>query len=334
MLDDDRGFGDRLLSHLSEVAQGECSVSEEDVEEVGLRDETLAEILAGVLLLHETIEYQRQRLVNASVHKEVMAGRARAAKTAKLAAENSSQAKSEFLARISHELRTPLNAIIGFSEILQESAKDAGQPEMIRDLGHIQGAGTHLLGLINDILDLSKIEAGQMNVWLEEVALAPLVDDVVSTIRPLVEENNNVLHVHRNPNLGTVFTDGMRVRQILLNLLGNACKFTDEGTIEVMARRTQKRGKEWVRFVVADTGIGITPEQLNTLFDPFSQGDESTTRLYGGTGLGLPLCREFCDMLGGKMEVSSVYRDGSRFEVLLPTAGQELERHKGDPAGH
>jgi len=334
MGDDGRDFADRLLSHLSEVARGECSISEQDVEAIGARDETQAQILAGVLLLHETIEYQHRRFVDEAMRSQVMAERALAASTAEGVAETASQAKSDFLARMSHELRTPLNVVIGYSEMLHEEAEAAGLPAMSSDLKKIRGAGEHLLSLINDILDLSKVEAGKMNLSFEAVALAPFVDDVVSTIQPLVERNNNILHVRLSLDLGTAFIDSVRVRQILFNLLSNACKFTNGGTIEFIAGRTQQRGEEWVRFVVADTGIGITPEQLNTLFEPFSQANEPTTRPSDGTGLGLSICQRFCDMLGGRMEVSSVYGEGSRFEVLLPAVGQEFERHKRGPAGH
>jgi signal transduction histidine kinase/CheY-like chemotaxis protein len=237
---------------------------------------------------------------------------------AKEAAEQANRTKSAFLANMSHELRTPLNAIIGYSEMLQEEAQDAGNEEAIPDLGKIHGAGKHLLALINDILDLSKIEAGKMELFLETFEVAALVDEVRSTIHPLIEKNGNVLEVDCPPDVGGMHADVTRVRQILLNLLSNASKFTEGGTVRLEARREEMPAGDSLVFRVSDTGIGMTPEQIGKLFQAFSQADASTSRKYGGTGLGLVISRRFAQMMGGEVSVESAYRKGSTFTVRLP----------------
>ena len=226
--------------------------------------------------------------------------------------------KSLFLASMSHELRTPLNAIIGYSEMLQEEAEDLGQKDFIPDLQKICGAGKHLLGVINDILDLSKIEAGKMDLYLERFEIAPMIQDVVTTIHPLVEKNANSFQVHCADDLGAMRADLTKVRQILFNLLSNSCKFTEQGTITLGVTREMVGGADWVRFRVSDTGIGITPEQIGKLFQAFSQADSSTTRNYGGTGLGLVITKKFCQMMGGDITVESVPGQGSTFIISLP----------------
>jgi signal transduction histidine kinase/DNA-binding response OmpR family regulator len=228
------------------------------------------------------------------------------------------RAKSVFLANMSHELRTPLNAILGYSEMLQEEAGDLGQEEFIPDLQKIHGAGKHLLALINDILDLSKIEAGRMDLFLEAFDIAPMIRDVVTTVKPLVEKNANTLAVHHASDLGAMRADLTKVRQALFNLLSNACKFTTQGTITLEVVRDTVDGAAWLTFRVIDTGIGMTPEQMGRLFQAFSQADSTTTRQYGGTGLGLVITQHFCHMMGGDITVESALGQGSTFTIRLP----------------
>jgi PAS domain S-box-containing protein len=242
------------------------------------------------------------------------------------AAEAASKAKSAFLANMSHELRTPLNAIIGYSEMLHEEATDLDQTSFLPDLYKIQGAGRHLLALINDVLDISKIEAGKMDLYLEEFELSTLIDEVVATIQPLATQNHNQLHVQRALSLGVMYADQTKVRQILFNLLSNACKFTQHGKIilNVECLILNERNSTFniqhstLRMSVRDTGIGINQAQIERLFQPFTQADGSTTRKYGGTGLGLAISRHFCEMMGGEISVESEPGVGSCFTVMLP----------------
>ena len=227
-----------------------------------------------------------------------------------------SQHKSQFLANMSHELRTPLNAIIGVSEMLREDAEAFQQDT--EPLDRILGAGRHLLALINDILDLSKIEAGRMELQLEDFALAPLIDGIVKTVEPLAAKSGNQLVVRCDGAIGSLHADSMRLRQALLNLMSNANKFTERGTISVDARQAQENGRDWITIAVADTGIGMTPEQTGKLFQEFSQADASTTRKYGGTGLGLAISKRFCQMMGGDITVESAPGRGSTFTIRLP----------------
>jgi GAF domain-containing protein len=229
---------------------------------------------------------------------------------------DASQHKSQFLANMSHELRTPLNAIIGVSEMLREDAEAAKQdPE---PLDRVLGAGRHLLALINDILDLSKIEAGRMELQLESFALAPLIADVVKTIEPLAAKNANQVAVNCDGAIGTLDGDQMRLRQAMLNLMSNANKFTERGTISIDARQGQEDGRDYVTIAVADTGIGMTAEQMGKLFQEFSQAHASTARKYGGTGLGLAISKRFCQMMGGDITVESTPGRGSTFTIRLP----------------
>ncbi len=238
---------------------------------------------------------------------------------AREAAEAATRAKSNFLANMSHELRTPMNAILGYSEMLMEDAEDQGQEDFIPDLQKIHTAGKHLLGLINEILDLSKIEAGKMDLYLESFDVAGMINDVASTLKPLVDKNANALQVHLAPDLGAMHADLTKVRQSLFNLLSNASKFTEKGTITLEAEPVIKDGARWIAFRVADTGIGMTPEQLEKLFQPFVQADASTSRKYGGTGLGMTITQLFVKMMGGEMSVASEPGAGTTFTVLLPT---------------
>lgn len=249
---------------------------------------------------------------------------------AKETAESASRSKSAFLANMSHELRTPLNAIIGYSEMLEEDALDAGHEAFVPDLQKIRRAGRHLLDLINDILDLSKIEAGRMDVYLETFSVNELLEDVATTIQPLVEKNDNRLIVTEQDH-GMMHADKTKVRQALFNLLSNASKFTEKGTITISTRREDMGEEgEWIQMEVRDTGIGMTPQQMETLFVPFMQGDTSTTRKYGGTGLGLAISRRFCNMMGGDIVAESTPGVGSSFTIYLPvnvqmSKGNELD---------
>jgi signal transduction histidine kinase len=227
-----------------------------------------------------------------------------------------SQHKSQFLANMSHELRTPLNAIIGVSEMLHEDTEAAKQDT--EPLDRVLGAARHLLALINDILDLSKIEAGRMELQLEKFPLPPLIADVVGTIEPLAAKNANRVAVNCDGAIGTLYADQMRLRQALLNLMSNANKFTEHGTIKVEARQAQENGRECITIAVTDTGIGMTSEQMGKLFQEFSQADASTARKYGGTGLGLAISKRFCQMMGGDIEVESAPGKGSTFTIRLP----------------
>jgi signal transduction histidine kinase/DNA-binding response OmpR family regulator len=244
---------------------------------------------------------------------------------AKETAEAANRTKSLFLANMSHELRTPLNAVLGYSEILQEEATDQGMPEFLPDLQKIHGAGKHLLSLINDILDLSKIEAGKMELYLETFSVPKLIEEVVGTIRPLIAANANTLHVRCDAEIGTMRADVTKVRQSLFNLLSNAAKFTKEGDISLEVSRETGEDREWIWFRVSDTGIGMSAEQMVKLFQAFTQADASTTRKFGGTGLGLALTRRFCQMMGGDVTVNSVPGESSAFTIKVPALVSELE---------
>ncbi len=298
-----------------DIIGGAQAVNKRDGKPFNDEDRILFEMLASqaatilqILWLYETAEdAQRQRA----------------------AAEDANRAKSIFLSNMSHELRTPLNAIIGYSELLAEDAQDAGYEDILNDLMKIRSSGAHLLTIINDILDISKIEAGKMELHPETFAINVLIDNVVATMHQIITKKGNKLEVFVAPDIGKMHTDLVKVRQSLFNLLSNANKFTDYGTITLTAQRktasqtqdedeTEQQTGESIIFQVADTGIGIAPEHLHAIFDAFSQGDASTTRTQGGTGLGLAITRKFCQMMGGNLSVTSTVGEGSTFTLLLP----------------
>jgi CheY-like chemotaxis protein len=245
--------------------------------------------------------------------------------------EVASQHKSQFLANMSHELRTPLNAIIGYSDLLIEEAEELDAQDLVPDLEKIRSSGKHLLGLINDVLDLSKIEAGKMEMSLETFEVREVLTAVTAMVRPLVEKNGNVLEVAIDEDIGTMHADLTRVKQILLNLLGNASKFTSKGTVALTATREEKAHREWIVFTVRDTGIGMTQDQLSRLFRPFTQADPSTTRKYGGTGLGLSISQRLSRLMDGTISVVSEPGMGSIFTVRLPVevSDAKLQRQTG-----
>jgi signal transduction histidine kinase len=241
-------------------------------------------------------------------------------RAARDAAEAANRAKSAFLANMSHELRTPLNGIIGYSEMLCEEAPERGQQDLVPDLERIQQAGRDLLGLVNHVLDLSKIEAGRMELLIEEFAIGPTVQTVMESIRPLALERQNQLRLDLPSDLHTVTmrSDRTKVLQSLRNLLSDACKFTEHGTVLLRVRRRRHDGALWIRFDVVDTGIGMTAEQMSRVFDEFVQADSSTSRRYGGTGLGLSISQRFCRQMGGDIVVESASGRGSTFTIELP----------------
>ena len=233
-------------------------------------------------------------------------------------AEAATRAKSDFLASMSHELRTPLNAIILYSELLQEEAEDRQQTATVADLQRIQSSGNHLLGLINGILDLSKIEAGKMTISLERFDVRTVVNDVVDTVAPLLHKNENRISITIDDRVGLMYADLLKTRQILVNLLGNAAKFTRAGSVTLDVQESVNGSGPGIVFVVSDTGAGMTEEQQTRIFEPFTQADVKTTRKYGGTGLGLAIVARFCALMGGNVSVESTPGQGSRFTVRLP----------------
>jgi PAS domain S-box-containing protein len=269
------------------------------------------------LVRARTAELQAEVQERRAVEEEVRQANAELS-LARDQAMEANRIKSTFLANMSHELRTPLNAIIGYCELLQELAIRKGETDSLADLDKIAHAGKHLLVLINDVLDISKIEAGRMQLFLEDFSVAELIQEVVDTLEPLAKKNHNVLHVHIGTDLGLMHSDLTRVRQALFNLLNNACKFTRQGTVMLEVWREEAAGRDWLLFRVRDTGIGMTAEQTSRLFQPFNQGDSSTSRKYGGTGLGLAITWKLCQMMNGKVGVESTLGQGSTFTLRLP----------------
>lgn len=255
------------------------------------------------------VEITRRRLAEEQVHSALIA---------KLQAENANEAKSRFIANVSHELRTPLNAIIGYSEMLEEDAILDGNQQSVLDLQRVQSSAHHLLQLINEVLDVSKIEAGKIEIHNETFDINLLIKDVVATVEHLVSKNNNILVLNIEDKLGEMQSDMVKIRQTLINLIGNATKFTENGEITITTKRIKKEKLGWIEINVDDTGIGMTSGHVKKLFKPFVQADSSTTRKYGGTGLGLYISKRYCEMLGGKLTVKSEAGKGSCFTIRLP----------------
>ncbi len=270
-----------------------------------------------VRLQHDYIEQARKQAEN--TRKEAEQARSEA-EQARESAETANRAKSAFLANMSHELRTPLNAIIGYSELLCDEVEDAEQMQFAPDLNKIRTAGLHLLGLINDVLDLSKVEAGKMELQLEEYHLPDLINEVVNTTRPVVEKNNNRFVVKVEGGNEPVHIDAPKLRQVLLNLLANAGKFSENGVVTLAVRAPERADdRRWLSFSVTDDGVGMTAPQMHKLFQPFIQADSSTTKQFGGTGLGLAISRRLCRLMGGDITVESEPGRGSTFRARIPS---------------
>ena len=321
------GDYERRVPREGEDELGElCDGFNEMLGEIQQRDHSLREARDAleVRVMERTRELAAANAELHEVNTELVEARDRALEA--------SRVKSQFLANMSHELRTPLNAIIGYSEMLQEEAEDEGLDAFVPDLQRVHGAGRHLLTLISDILDLSKIEAGRMDLYLEDFSVRALVDDVVSTVQPLVEKHSSTLEVEVHEEVGIMHADQTRVRQNLINLLSNAAKFTDADRIWLRIRsRTGDEG-DWLEFEVEDRGIGMNADQVGRIFDAFTQADLSTTRKYGGTGLGLAITRRFCELMGGTISVASEEGKGSTFTMLLPVRmDEEAPDHDVEP---
>jgi signal transduction histidine kinase len=235
-------------------------------------------------------------------------------------ARSASEAKSDFLAKISHELRTPLNAIIGYSEMLMEDASDDGLDAFVEDLDKIHSSGTHLLTLINDLLDISKIEAGKMELHLEDFRLKDMISLIEATTKPLLDKNSNKFVVKIDKSIETMKNDETKLKQILLNMISNASKFTKEGKVSLII---SEEAKNRIKFELSDTGIGMTKNQLENVFEEFTQAETSTSKDYGGTGLGLPICKKLTELMGGKIEVQSKIGEGTTFSITIPKTIEE-----------
>lgn len=280
-------------------------------------------------------EYSRTLEDQVAARTAELAAAVSEAQAARKVSEEANRAKSSFLANMSHELRTPLNAIIGYSEMLKEEAEDGDNLDpksMTGDLLKITSAGKHLLGVINDVLDLSKIEAGKMDVFLERFEIEKVIQAVTELVEPKLVERKNTLKVECQPGIGSMLSDLTKVRQTVLNLLANSCKFTENGTISVRVKSESTDGAEYILFSVADTGIGMSAEQIRRLFQPFSQADSSMTRKFGGTGLGLTITRHFCRLLKGDVWVESELGKGSVFHIKLPREAQRPDDEGGKSA--
>ena len=311
---------------------------------IGVAMVLVCDAIRKVLAQNETALLDLEGLNAALVHREATLATAKdeaerakeraevaqaEAENAKDAAEAANRAKSSFLANMSHELRTPLSAVIGYSEMMEEELEDLGQREVLGDLNKIKSNARHLLSLINDVLDLSKVEANRMDTFAEDVSVSTLVEEAAGTVGALVAQKDNRLVVEVAPDAGAMHTDVVKLRQCLFNLMSNASKFTEKGTVTLSVHREGEMDEACLVFRVADTGIGMTEEQLGRLFQRFTQADESTTRKFGGTGLGLALTRAFAHLLGGTISVESTYGEGTAFTLRLPAYMPE-QRVYGD----
>lgn len=313
---------ERITVAMTTLAAGDESV----VVPATQRRGEIGDMARAVQVFKETVERQTREVfqINKNLQElnenleSVVKDRTAEAEAARDEAIEANLAKSNFLANMSHELRTPLNAIIGYSEILHEEAQDLGHEDYLPDLAKIQSAGRHLLSLINDVLDISKIEAGMIDIYLEEFDITETVQDVAVTVGPLVEQNGNKLDVVCPQDIGAMHSDLIKVRQSLINILSNACKFTQNGTITLSVSRESRDQAEWISFAISDAGIGMTKDQVEKVFGAFTQADSSTTRQFGGTGLGLAITRTFCNLLGGDISATSEPGEGSTFTILLP----------------
>ncbi|WP_455198759.1 ATP-binding protein [Kaarinaea lacus] len=310
----DQLIKDKQLSQRGEIDDHEISI-EKNNDRIHLRIsrypvKQAEEEIGTIIFFHDVTRHKKAAEKIQLINRDLAKARDHALEA--------SQTKSRFLANISHELRTPLNAIIGYSELLIDDEEINTNENNIRDLKKIQSSGRHLLELISQVLDLSKVEAGKMDIYIEDIDIPELMDTVVDILQPLVEKNHNQLLVSYPKDIGAINTDYTKLRQILFNLLSNATKFTRDGTIKLEIRAFEEDNMEWLEFLVSDTGIGIEPRYINNLFDPFSQADPSTTRKFGGTGLGLNITHHFCELLGGNISVRSQPNKGTTFIVNLP----------------
>ncbi|NDG72593.1 MAG: hybrid sensor histidine kinase/response regulator, partial [Proteobacteria bacterium] len=308
-----------LRLRAASTALQESGFNTPELSDLSRRTDELGDLARTFETMADNIKKRERELAdwNLNLESTVAQRTSELAQAVKLA-ESANRTKSAFLANMSHELRTPMNAIIGYSEMLAEEAEELGQEGFLPDLKKIQSAGRQLLELINDVLDLSKIESGKMTVYCENIEISKVVSDMESTMLPVVQKNGNTLTVEMPEDIGAMQSDLTKIRQTLFNLIGNAAKFTKAGQIKLVVGSHTKSRRQFITFTVSDTGIGMKPDQLGRLFEPFTQADESTTRKYGGTGLGLAISRRFCKMLGGDIEAQSKFRKGSTFTVTLP----------------